>query len=125
MLCNNIFKIIINFIIYIKGSVSIFIIYIGILGPLSHFDCTNFKVSLIIKIISFNGINKMVHQAMFVIFHVNVIVLSNFQFPTYLSHFCFKNPFFEMKIFKLITWYPNMVHMVQNFIFKKKVYLCF
>ncbi len=37
----------------------IFIIYIGIIGPLSSFDCTNFKASLIIKIVNFNGIKKL------------------------------------------------------------------
>jgi hypothetical protein len=36
----------------------IFIIYIGIIRPLSHFDCTNFKASLVIKIINFNEIKK-------------------------------------------------------------------
>jgi hypothetical protein len=25
-----------------------------------------------------------------------------------------KNSFFEMKIFKLVTWYPNMVHIMSN-----------
>jgi len=29
-----------------------------------------------------------------------------------------------MKIFKLITWYPNMVHMVQIYlIFKKSIFV--
>jgi len=54
--------------------VSIFIIYIGIIGPLSCFDYINFKASLIIKIINFNGIKRMTHLAMLVIFHVNVII---------------------------------------------------
>jgi hypothetical protein len=36
--------------------VSIFITYIGIIRPLSYFDYINFKVSLIIEIINFNGI---------------------------------------------------------------------
>jgi hypothetical protein len=49
MLCNIIFKIIIIFIIYIEGSIGIFIIYIGIIRPLFHFDYTNLKVSLVIK----------------------------------------------------------------------------
>jgi hypothetical protein len=49
-------QIIINLIIYIEGSTCILIICIGIIGPLSHFDYINFKVSLIIKIINFNGI---------------------------------------------------------------------
>ncbi len=51
-----------------------FIIYIGIIGPLSCFDYINFKVSLIIKIINFNGIQRMTHIVMLVIFHVNVII---------------------------------------------------
>jgi hypothetical protein len=52
---------------------------------------------------------------MFFIFYVDVIVLSKFQFTTDLSHFCWKNSFFEMKIYKLIiTWYPNMVHIMWN-----------
>jgi hypothetical protein len=58
MLCNIIFKIIINFIIYIEESMSIFIVYIDIIGLESHFDYINFKVSLVIKIINFNGIKK-------------------------------------------------------------------
>jgi hypothetical protein len=37
--------------VYIEGSMSIFIIYIGIIGPQSHFDNTNFRTSLVIKII--------------------------------------------------------------------------
>jgi hypothetical protein len=56
MLCNNIFKIIINFVIYIEGAMNIFVIYISIIGSISHFDCTNFKVSLVIIIINVNGI---------------------------------------------------------------------
>ncbi len=58
MSCNFIFKIIIHFIIYMEGSKGKFIIYIGIIGPLSCFDCINFKASLIIKIINFIGIKK-------------------------------------------------------------------
>jgi hypothetical protein len=63
----------------------------------------------------------MAHLAMFVIFHVNVITCQFFN----LSHICCifarKNSIFEMKIFKLITWYPNMVLMVEyTFNFHKK-----
>jgi hypothetical protein len=47
-----------KFIIYIKGSMSIFIIYIGIIGAQFHFDCTNFRAPLIIKTINFNEIRK-------------------------------------------------------------------
>jgi len=51
----------------------IFIVHMSIIGPLFCFDYTNFKVSLIIKIINFNGIENMAHLTMLVIFHVNVI----------------------------------------------------
>jgi hypothetical protein len=80
MLCN----IILNskkFIIYIERSINIFIGYIGIIGSLSHFDYINFKASLIIKIINFNGVLKMAHLVMLVIFHVNVIIDQNFNLP--------------------------------------------
>jgi hypothetical protein len=54
MLCNFILFFL-KFILYIEGSINIFMVYIGIIGPmLSHFDCTNFKVLLVIKIINFN-----------------------------------------------------------------------
>jgi hypothetical protein len=43
-------------IIYIDGSMGIFIVYIGVIKPFSHFDHTNFKVSLFTKIINFNRI---------------------------------------------------------------------
>jgi len=36
MLCNIIWKIIINFVIYIEGSMGIFVVYIGIIRPLFH-----------------------------------------------------------------------------------------
>jgi len=74
MLCHIIFIIIINFIIYIEGSMNIFIVYVGIIGPLFRFDYINFKVSLVIKIIHLNEIEKMSHLAMLVIIHVNVII---------------------------------------------------
>jgi hypothetical protein len=63
---------------------SIFKIYIVIIGPLFHFDCINFKASLVIKIINFNGIKKRAHLAMLVIFHANVIICQNFNLP----HIC-------------------------------------
>ncbi len=40
---------------------SIFIIYISIIGPDSHFDYMNFKASLVIEIINFNRILKVAH----------------------------------------------------------------
>jgi len=63
---------------------NIFKIYIGIIRPLFNFDCINFKASLVIKIINFNGIKKRAHLAMLVIFHVNVIICQNFNLP----HIC-------------------------------------
>ncbi len=62
ILCIIIKIIIINFIIYIERSMNIFIIYIGIIGPLSHFDYTNFKVSSVVKIINFNEIKNLANQ---------------------------------------------------------------
>jgi hypothetical protein len=51
----------------------------------------------------------MAHVAILIIFHVNVITCQIFNLP-HIYHICVKkNSFFEMKIFKLITWYPNMV----------------
>jgi len=58
-LCNIISIIIINFVIYIERFMGIFIIYIGKIRPLFHFDCIKIKVSLDIKIINFNGIKNM------------------------------------------------------------------
>jgi hypothetical protein len=92
MLC-NIIKLIINFIIYIEGSMNIFIIYIGIIGPQSHFDCTNFKVSLVIKIINFNEIKKKAHLAMLVIFYVDVIYYQIFNLPHFFCIFVENNYF--------------------------------
>jgi hypothetical protein len=79
MLYNVIFKIIINFIIYIERSMDIFTVYIDIIGSLFHFDCINLKFSLIIKIINFNEIKNMAHLVMIVIFFcVHVIICQNF-----------------------------------------------
>jgi hypothetical protein len=52
---------------------SIFIIYIGIIQPQYRFNYTNFKVSLIIKIINFNEFFKKSHVIVLVIFYMNVI----------------------------------------------------
>jgi hypothetical protein len=87
MLRNIIFKIIKKFIIYIKGSMGIFIVYNAIVGPWSHFNYTNFKVSLVIKVIYFSGIKKMNHLVMLVNFHVNVVTCQNFNLP-HLWHLC-------------------------------------
>ncbi len=59
----------------------IFIIYIGIIKPLFHFE-----VSLVLKIINFNGIKK------FPMYNYHLPCecdcLSKFQFTTHLLHFC-------------------------------------
>jgi hypothetical protein len=47
-----------KFITYIEGSMNIFRRYINIIGPLFHFDYTNFKALLVIKTINFNEIKK-------------------------------------------------------------------
>jgi hypothetical protein len=60
---------------------NIFTIYIGIIGPMFCFDYTNFKASLIIKLITFHGIKKMAHLTMLVIFQANVITCQIFNFP--------------------------------------------
>jgi len=73
MLYNIIQKIKIIFIIYIERFMNMFIIYIGIIRPQFRFDCTNFRASLVIKIINFNGIKNIVHLVMLVIFYVDVI----------------------------------------------------
>jgi len=49
---------------------------------------------------------------MLVIFHVNVIIYQNFNLPHIYHIKLLKNSFFEMKKFKLITWYPNMVQIM-------------
>jgi hypothetical protein len=72
----------------------IFIIYIGIIGPLSRVDYINFKDSLVIIIINFNGILKMIHLTMFVIFHVNVITWPIFNLPHIYCIFVKKNTHF-------------------------------
>jgi hypothetical protein len=81
ILFNIILIIIIIFMIYIERFMSIFIIYIGIIGPQSRFDYINFRASLIIKIINLNEIKKMAHLAMLVIFYVDVIFHQNFNLP--------------------------------------------
>jgi hypothetical protein len=111
MLCIIILIMIINFIIYIERSMNIFIIYIGIIGSRSHFDYINFKASLVIKIINFNEIKNSPSSY---VCHLLCDFLSKFQFTTHLLHLCSKISFFDMKIYKLITWYPNMVHIMWN-----------
>jgi hypothetical protein len=90
----------------------IFIVCISIIRPMSRFVYTNFIISLVIKIFNFNGILNMVHLAMLVIFHVNIITYQNFNLPQNYCIFARKKSFFEMKNFKLITWYPNKVQIM-------------
>jgi len=78
-------------IVYIEGSMNIFIVYIGIIGPQFCYDYTNFKASLVIKIINFNGILKMAHLAMLVIFYLNVIIFQIFNLPQFYCIFAKKN----------------------------------
>jgi hypothetical protein len=54
----------------------------------------------------------MTHLAMLVIFYVDVISCQNFNLPHIYRIFVQKNSFFEMKIYKLVTWYPNVVHIM-------------
>jgi len=77
---------------------NILIVYIGIIGPLSHFDYTNFKVSWVIKIINFNEIKKVAHLAILVIFHVNVITFQIFNLPHIYCMFVKKLIFWNEKI---------------------------
>jgi hypothetical protein len=93
MLCSIIILNKINFIIYIEGSMTIFIIYIGITRPQSHFDGTKFGALLVIKIINFNEIKKIAHLVMFVIFYVNVITCQIFNLPHIYHIFAKKSHF--------------------------------
>jgi hypothetical protein len=90
---------------------NIFIVFIGIIRPQPCFDYTNFKTSLFIKIINFNGIKKMAYLAMFVIFYVNMITCQISIYHTFIASLL-KNSFFKMKNFKLITWSPNVIHII-------------
>jgi hypothetical protein len=54
----------------------------------------------------------MAHLVMFVIFHVNVITCQIFNLLHIYDIFVKKNSFFEMKNFKLITWYPNGIQIM-------------
>jgi hypothetical protein len=81
----------------------IFIVYIGIIGLLFHFDCINFEASLGIKIINFNWVENMIDLAMLVIFHVNVIICQHFNLPQIYHIFAKFFFFFEMKNLKLIA----------------------
>jgi hypothetical protein len=51
---------------------------------------------------------------MFVIFQVNVLTCQNFKLSHIYCIFVFKISFFEMKFFKLVIWYPNIVPNMWN-----------
>jgi hypothetical protein len=53
----------------------------------------------------------MAHLAMLVIFYVDVIYCQNFNLPHIYRIFAKKFIFWD-EIYKLITWYPNMVHIM-------------
>jgi hypothetical protein len=50
---------------------------------------------------------------MFVIFYVDVIICQFINLP-HIYHIFAEKTHFKMKIFKLVTWYPNMVHIMWN-----------
>jgi hypothetical protein len=78
------------------------------MGPLFHFNCINFKVSLI-KIINFNVIKNMAHLVMLVIFHAIVIICQNFNLPHIYRIFVKKISFLRWKFSNLSqgiqTWF--------------------
>jgi hypothetical protein len=51
---------------------------------------------------------------MLVIFYVDMITFQIFNLPHIYRIFATKNSFFEMKNFKLVTWYLNMFHITWN-----------
>jgi hypothetical protein len=57
----------------------------------------------------------MAHLTMLVIFYVDVIYCQIFNLPHICRIFAGKNSFFEMKFYKLVTWYPNMNQYTFNF----------
>jgi hypothetical protein len=125
MLCSIIFKIIIIFIIYIEGSMCTFIIYIGIIQPKFRFDYINFKTSLVIKIINFNENLEISHPTMLVIFLWMWFLVKISIYHTFITSLL-KNSFFEMKIYKLVTWFilceMTWCNIPSTFI-KTKIYL--
>jgi hypothetical protein len=74
---------------------SIFIIYIGIIGPQSHFDYTNFRTPFVIKIINFNEIKKMTHLTMLLIFYVDVITVNFSIYHTFITSLLKKTHFLK------------------------------
>jgi len=51
---------------------------------------------------------------MLVIFYVDVIFVKFSIYHTQLSHLWWRNENFEMKIYKLVTRYPNMANIMWN-----------
>jgi len=76
---------------------NIFILYINITRPQSCFDYTNFRASLVIKIINFSEIKFSSHLAMLVIFYVDVIICQIFNLPHIDRIFPEKNHFLRWK----------------------------
>jgi hypothetical protein len=54
----------------------------------------------------------MAHLVMLVIFHMNAITCQNFNLPHIFCIVVEKKSFFNTKIFKLTTWYLNMVQIM-------------
>ncbi len=94
MLCNIILEIIKFFIIYIERSMSIFIIYIGTIGPQFCFDYIKFRASLVIKIINFNEFLKNGPSSYACHLTCGCDFLSKFQFIVHLSCLCGKKIIF-------------------------------
>ncbi len=123
----------VNITLYWKSQGYIYTIYIGIIESLFHFTYTNFEALLVINVINFKRILKWPSSLYAFHLQCECDYLLDFQFTTHLSYLCWKNSFFEMKIFKLVTWYPNMVQIIWNdmvnisstFIKIFGMYLCF
>jgi hypothetical protein len=89
---------------------NIFMVYMGIIGPmLSHFDCTNFKVLLVIKIINFNENFKNSPFSYACHLPCDYDYLSKKIIHLTFIASLMKKFNFEIKNFKVVTWYPNMV----------------
>jgi hypothetical protein len=63
----------------------------------SHFDYTNFRASLVIEGVNFDGIKDMAHLAILVIFHVNMITCQFFNLPHIYHIFAKKIIFYDEK----------------------------
>jgi hypothetical protein len=52
------------------------------------------------------------HLVMFVIFHVHVITYQNFNYHTFITFLLKKFIFWNENVFKLMTWYSNMIKII-------------